>query len=134
MMRDLALPRRPVVRDVVAPEIELVANLLRRKQRRESLRRLERTRRVLPLALSAYEEQRHLGAEPAKVVPVEMLDVVDGVVEVNGVSALAPADDRHVVDAAHADREREQVGALEGEVRSVVRAEARSRHHDLSAA
>src|SRR3712207_8231569 len=54
-------------------------------------------------------------------------DVVERVVEVHRLAALpAAADDAHVVDAAHADRDREQVGALEREVRRVIRAERRA--------
>ena len=66
--------------------------------------------------------------------PSRCCDVVDRVVEVDGVAALAPADDRHVVDAAHADREREEIRPLEREVRRVVRAEARAGDDDLAAA
>ena len=65
---------------------------------------------------------------------MQVLDVVHRVVEVDGVAALAPADDRDVVDAAHADREREEVGALQREVRGVVGAEARAGRDDLAAA
>src|SRR5438067_13082410 len=113
MMSDLRAPRRPVVRDVVPPEVELVPDPLRSEQAREPLRRLERARRALPLALAADEEQRYLRAEPVEVVAVAVLDVVQRVVEVDGFPALAPADDRDVVDPARADRVRGEVGADE---------------------
>jgi hypothetical protein len=118
----------------VPPEIELVAQALLTEQRREPLRRLERARRVLPLPLAADEHQRDARPQPLEVVALQVLHVVDRVVEVDGVAALAPADDGDVVDAAHADREWEEVGALEGEVRSVVCAEAGAARHDLAAA
>src|SRR3954453_23735350 len=111
MMRDLRAPRRPVVRHVVSPEVELVANALLAEQPREPLRRLERAGRVLPLALSAQEQEGRARAQPVEVVAVEMLHVVQWVVEVDGVAAVAPADYGDVVHAAHADREREEVGA-----------------------
>src|SRR3954468_6444587 len=57
MMRDLALPRRPIVRHVVAPQVELVSDSLPREDVRESLRALQRARRVLPHALTAHEQQ-----------------------------------------------------------------------------
>src|SRR4051812_38653635 len=133
MMRDLRAPRRPVVRHVVPPKVELVPEALLPEQGREPFRRLERARRVLPLALAADEQQRDAGAEPLEMVAQQVLDVVDRVVEVRGVAALAPADDGDVVDAAHADRKWEQVGAFEREVRGVVGAEAGSGDDDLAA-
>src|SRR5579862_7294945 len=131
MMRHLPPPRRPIVRDVVTPKVELVRDALLDEQRREALRRVERARRVLPLALSADENQRGRAPEPVEVVPVEMGDVVHRVVEVDGVAALAATLDAHVIDAAQADRDREQIGALEAEVRGVVSAERRSRGEQL---
>ena len=57
-----------------------------------------------------------------------MGDVVHRVVEVGGVAALAPAvPGRRVVVARQADRQREQVGALEREVGGVKGAEAARR-------
>src|SRR3954454_3090790 len=104
MMRDLRAPRRPVVRHVVSPEVELVAKALLAEQPRETLRRVEGAGRVLPLALSAHEQEGRARAQPVDVLALEVLHVVQRVVEVDGVSALAPADDRHVVNTAHADR------------------------------
>jgi hypothetical protein len=51
-------PRRPVVRDVVAPEVELVADALLASSA-ASASVLERAGRVLPLALAADEQQAH---------------------------------------------------------------------------
>jgi hypothetical protein len=65
------------------------------------------------------------------VVAAEVVDVVGRVVEVDGVAALAPGDDRDVVDAALADREREHVRVPEGEVGGVVGPEADAGDHDL---
>jgi len=65
------------------------------------------------------------------VVSLQLRDVVGRVVEVDGVPALAPPEHRDVVDPALADRDREQVGALQGEVGGVVGAEARAREEDL---
>src|SRR3954453_2936260 len=103
MMRDLAPPRGPVVRHVVSPEIHLVADPLLDEKRTETSCGVERAGRVLPLALAAHEEERHLRAEPVEVVASEVRDVVNRVVEVNGVAALAAALDADVVDAAHPD-------------------------------
>src|SRR5437870_4300000 len=44
MMSDLRAPRRPVVRDIVAPEVELVGDALLGEEPGEAARRLERTR------------------------------------------------------------------------------------------
>src|SRR5919106_4288926 len=114
MMSELRSPRRPVVRHVVAPEVELVPDSLPREQLREPARALERAGRVLPPALPAAEQQADAGAQPVEVVAAEVDDVVHRVVEVGGVAALpAAADDRDVVDAAEAQRQRKQVGAPE---------------------
>src|SRR5438067_8753248 len=132
MMRNLSAPRRPVVRDVVSPEVELVPDPLLREEPGEPSRRLERAGRVLPLALAADEEQADAASEPVEVIAAEVDDVVHRVLEVDGVAALAPAAGRDVVDAAQADREREEVGALEREVGRVVGAEARAGEDDLA--
>src|SRR6476646_11442693 len=120
MMRDLASPRRPVVRDVVAPEVDLAGDALLVEQRAEAPRRVERAGRVLPLPLSADEQDRDVIPQPAQVVAAQVRDVVHRVVEVDGIALLAPALNRDVVHAAHADREREEVGPLEAEVGRVV--------------
>src|SRR3954447_10228995 len=83
MMRDLRAPRRPVVRHVVSPEVELVANPLLAEQPREPLRRLERAGRVLPLPLAADEQKRGARAKPVQVVALQVLHVVERVVEVD---------------------------------------------------
>src|SRR5438105_15024944 len=126
MMRDLRAPRRPVVWDVVAPEVELVPDALLGEESGEAAGRLERARRVLPLPLTADEDQGDAASQPVEVVAAEVDDVVHRVREVDGVAAPAPAAGRDVVDAAQADGEREEVGPLEGEVRGVGRAEARA--------
>ena len=76
--------------DVVPPEVELVPNPLLAEHPRERLRRLERSGRVLPLALAADEQQRGTGPQPVEVVAVQVRDVVDGVREARRVSPLAP--------------------------------------------
>src|SRR5947209_17577187 len=104
MMRDLAPPGRPVVRDVVAPEVDLVADPLLREDAAEALRRLERTGRVLPLPLPANEQQRRGPLQPVEVRAVQVAAVVHRVVEIDRVPALAAAEGGDGVDAAHADR------------------------------
>ena len=49
------------------------------------------------------------GAEPVEVLAVQMGDVVERVVEVEGVAALTPADAGDVVRARQAEREWEDV-------------------------
>ena len=72
-------------------------------------------------------------AQPVEVVAVQVRDVVDRVVEVGGVAALAPGvPRRRVVVARQAEREREQVGALEREVQRVVRAHRGAQRDDLA--
>ena len=74
-------------------------------------------------------------AQPVEVIAAEVRDVVGRVVEVHRVATLnrllAIRHDRHVVDAAVADREGEEIGAPEREVRSVVGAEADAGDGDL---
>ena len=67
--------------------------------------------------------------------PSEVGDVVHRVVEVRGLTALAPPVPRGgVVVTGHADRQRKQVGALEREVGGVVRAEADTARDHLARA
>src|SRR6185312_8188592 len=122
-MGDLPPPRGPVVRNVVPPHVELVTDALLLEEGREASSRVERTGGVLPLALPAHEQEARLAAEPVEVVALQVRDVVDRVVEVDGVAARAAAEERDVIDAAQAEREREQVGALQAEVGGVVGAE-----------
>src|SRR3954452_18014221 len=117
MMRNLRAPCGPFVWHVVAPDVELVPDALRGEQRGEPASMLERAGRVLPRALSDHEQQSDLRAEPLEMIAVEPGDVVGRVVEVGLVAALAPAHDRDVVDAREAEREREEVGSAEREVR-----------------
>src|SRR3954469_19868322 len=132
MVRDLRAPRRPVVRDVVAPEVELVADVLVAQAFGETQGAVEGAGRVLPLPLTADEQQAHARAQPLEVVAVEVGDVVDRAVEVRFVAAVAPgvAPVGRVVAAREAQREREEVAALEREVRGVVAPEAAPGRHD----
>src|SRR5687768_1932594 len=102
-MRQLCAPRRPVVRELGAPGVELAANSLLVQPPGELLRADPRARSVLPLAAADDEHDAQLRAQPLEVVAVQLPDVVHGVVEVDGVAALAPADGGDVVDAALAD-------------------------------
>ena len=132
MMSELRTPRRPIVRDVVPPEVQLVADALLREQGGEALRALQRAGRVLPLALPADEQQADAAAQPLEVVAAGVLEVVDRVVEVRRLAALAPrVPGGRVVVARQAEREREEVGALEREVDRVVGAEADAERRDL---
>src|SRR3954470_13363036 len=98
----------------------------------EPLRALERAGRVLPLPLPADEQQADALAQPVEVLAAQVLEVVERVVEVGGLAALAPAVPRaRVVVAREREREREQVGALEREVDRVVGAEADAERRDL---
>ena len=64
-----------------------------------------------------------MSAEPLEMVAADVRDVVHRVVEVDGIAALAAALHGDVVDAAQAQREGKEVGALEAEVGGVVGAE-----------
>src|SRR5213593_396841 len=70
MMSDLRPPRGPVVRRILAPDVELVADALRREQRGEAVRLLERSGGVLPRAPADDEQQAHARAQPLEVVAV----------------------------------------------------------------
>src|SRR4051812_7101965 len=133
MVRDLGAPRRPVVRHIVAPEVELVADVLVAQALGEAQRALERSGRVLPAALPAHEQETDARAQPVEVLAREVRDGVDRAVEVRLVAPLAPcvAPARRVVVPGQADGEWEQVGALEREVRGVVAAEAAAGGEDL---
>src|SRR4249919_2503889 len=105
MVSDLPLPCGPVVRRVLSSDVQLVWNPLPREQRCEPVGRVERAGRVLPGAASDDEDEVSPGAEPVEVLAVEMGDVVERVVEVEGVAALTPADAGDVVQARQAERE-----------------------------
>src|SRR4051794_7278292 len=115
---DLRAPGGPVVRDVVALQVELVADALLGQAPAGQERARQRAGGVLPLALAADQQQADPRAQPLEVVAVEVRDVVDRAVEVALLAALAPAvaPPGRVVGARQAHGEREQVGALEGEV------------------
>src|SRR5207302_4526588 len=94
MVSELVAPGRPVVDDVVAPQIELVRDALLGEQAGEVLRALESAGRVLPGALAADQQQVDVAPQPLEMVAVQMADVVERLVEVAGLAALAPSDDR----------------------------------------
>src|SRR5205823_371775 len=123
MMSDLRTPRRPVVRRILAPDVELVPDALLGEERGEAVRLLERPGRVLPRTPADDEQQADLRAQPVQMVAAETGDVVGRVVEVDGVAAFAPADGRDVVDVRQAEGQREEVAAAEGEVGGVEGAE-----------
>src|SRR4051794_29278730 len=115
MVRELGAPRRPVVRDVIPPDVDLAADALALQQVAELPRALERARRVLPLPLPADEQQAELPAQPFEVVAAE----APGIVE-----------DR-VVATGQPERQREQVGAPQREVDRVVRPKRAPARGDL---
>src|SRR4029453_7589642 len=86
MMRDLRSPRRPVVRHVMSPEVELAADALLAEPLGEAPGRLEGAGRVLPLALPADQDERDARAQPVEMLPVEVADVVHRIVEVGRIS------------------------------------------------
>ena len=130
-MSDLRSPRGPVVRRVLAPDVELVPDALLGEERGEAVRLLERPGRVLPRTPADDEQQADLRAQPVQMVAAETGDVVGRVVEVDGVAAFAPADGRDVVDARQAEGQREEVAAAEGEVGGVEGAERDTCCQDL---
>ena len=123
------------MRDVVPPQVELVADALLGEQRRrgawcDSSEPVVSSHWPWPQTSSRLSRD----AQPVEVVAAEVRDVVDRVVEVGRLAALAPAvPGGRVVVARHADREREQVGALEREVDGVEGAEADAERDDLAA-
>ena len=75
----------------------------------------------LPGSLTDGQHDVQPRAEPVEVVAVEMWHVVGRVGEVRRVAALTPAvPRRRVVVAGLADRDREQVGALQRQLEGVV--------------
>src|SRR6476660_3974498 len=105
MVSDLPLPCGPVVRRVLAPDVQLVWNPLAREQRREPLGRLERAGRVLPRAAPDDADEVDPRLQPVEVLTVQVRDVVERVVEVERVAALPPTDAADVVEPGHAERE-----------------------------
>src|SRR3954451_15547867 len=90
-MGELAVPAGPVVGHVVAPDVELAAQALGPEQAREPAAALQRAGGVLPLPLADDEQQVDLRAQPVQVAALQAPDVVERVVEVRRVAALAPA-------------------------------------------
>jgi hypothetical protein len=84
------------------------------------------------LPLPADQQQADPVAQPAEVLSGQVPDVIHRVVEVRLFAALAPRVPRgRVVVAGEAQREREQVGPLEREVRRVKGAQAAAERRDL---
>src|SRR5438105_5573325 len=103
MMSDLCAPCRPVMRGVLAPHVELVPDALLGQLSGEAMGLLEGAGGVLPGAAADHEQETGARAQPVEVVAAEPGDVVGGVVEVDRVAALAPADRRDVVDPREAE-------------------------------
>ena len=122
---DLALPPRPVVGGVVAPDVEVVGDAAFGEQGAHPFGLGQRGGRVgLPGALADGEDDVQPLAQPGEVVAVQLGDVVGGVGEVRRLAALAPGVPlRGVVVAGLADGDREEVGAGQGELQGVVGAE-----------
>src|SRR6202453_2345681 len=135
VMGELGAPGRPVVRRVVTPHVQLVLYPLAGQQRCEALGAGQRPGGVLPLALTAHQQQADLAAQPLQVVTRQVADVVDRVVEVHLVALLAPgAPGRRVIVAGKAHGQREQVSPLEREVGRVEGAHAAAQGDDLGRA
>ena len=122
MVRELLAPPGPVVGDVVPPYVEVVGDALLAEQVGHPPRARQRPGRVrLPCALPHGQYDVQPRPHPVEVVAVEVGHVVGRVGEVRRVPALAPAvPRRRVVVAGLADRDREQVGALQGDLERVV--------------
>jgi len=122
----LTLPGRPVC-GTSFPEIHLVAMPFRRGARRSASSTRAR-RSCPPLALPTDKQERRLDESQPRWSPGEVGDVVHRVVEVDGVAALAASlgcrfKSGDVVDAGSCNRDREEVGPLEAEIRRVVGAD-----------
>ena len=91
MMRELGAPRWPVVRQRHTPTGRAHTGCPWSGAAREPPGGLERAGGVLPLALPADDQHAELSPQPVEVVAIEVADVVHRVVEVRGVTALAPA-------------------------------------------
>ena len=84
-------PPDPVVGDVVAPDVQLVRDVLLREQARQLAGAGLRPGGVLPHALAAHEREVDVMAQPGQVVAVQVRDVRGGVLEIQRVALLAPA-------------------------------------------
>src|SRR6187401_1526489 len=93
------------------------------KHLRESFGALEGAGRVLPLTLPRDQEDAHALPDPIEVITLHVLHVSHRVVEVEVVTRFPPSHVGRVVDAALADRDREEVGPLQTEVGRMVGAE-----------
>jgi hypothetical protein len=109
-------PRRPVVRDVVAPQVQLVPDALLVQEMGEVLRALQRARGVLPHALAADEQEARPRADPVEVVAVHRPHL---------------AGDAELVVARHGDGRGEEVGAAQHEIDGVERAHAAAGGEDV---
>ena len=95
MVGDLGAPGRPVVRDVVAPQVQLVADALLGEHPGEPLR----GRAARPVVSSHWpwpqtSSRLSRDAQPLEVVAAEMRDVVDRVVEVGRARRARPSRSR----------------------------------------
>src|SRR4029077_2583123 len=66
VMGQLGAPGRPVVRDVIPPQIDFVLDPLVGEQRGKPPGTLQGARGVLPLALAADQQQADLAAQPVQ--------------------------------------------------------------------
>src|SRR5580698_6354691 len=108
---ELGTPGRPVVGHVVAPYVQFVLDPLLVQQRGEPPGAVQHPGGVLPLALTADQQQAELAAQPLQVIARQVADVVHGVVEVRLGAPFAPgAPVPGVVVAGQAHGQREQVG------------------------
>ena len=83
MMCQLAPPPRPVMADVITPNVQLVRNSLATQQLCEPPGRRQRARGMcLLLPLTAHEQDREALAQPVNVVFIETGHVVGGIGEV----------------------------------------------------
>src|SRR5690349_24340896 len=121
MMGELLTPPRPVVCYVVPPQIELMRDALLGQQRVGRASRRQRACRVrLPVTLTYREQDEQPAAQPVEMFTRQVGQVVDRIVEVRRVAALAPrVPTARVVVPALTDCDREQVGPLEREVQRV---------------
>src|ERR1700722_15631779 len=88
---DLSAPRRPVVRYVVTPQVELVLDTLGRQQPGELPGAFQRAGGVFPLTLAAHKQHAHVVTQPGEMFTVHVPHVVERIVEVRRAASLTPA-------------------------------------------
>ena len=120
------------MRNVVAPQVQLVTDPLGGEHTGEPPGAVQRSGGVLPLALTADQQQVQPAAQPVQVLTVHVRDVIHRVVEVRLITPLTPGmPGRGVVVTGKTHRAREQVGALEREVSRVKSAETVAERDDV---